>query len=117
MTCFLYRHFNEAGELLYVGISLCAIARLEQHKRSSWFSEIRRIEIEHYSTREDAQLQEAMAIRLEKPKYNKITPDLCSDIAVIGPSGTKRRALTRAQIQKNYRARVRARQAEQRAKQ
>jgi hypothetical protein len=82
MTCFLYRHFNEAGELLYVGISLCAIARLEQHKRSPWFQEIRRVEIEQYPTREQAQFKEAWAIRREKPKYNKDIPAYSSSEAV-----------------------------------
>jgi hypothetical protein len=74
MTCYLYRHFGHGNELLYVGISLSAIARLSQHRSSPWFKEIVRVEIECHPTREYAQFQEHWAVKHEKPKYNKIAP-------------------------------------------
>jgi len=67
----LYRHFNAAGELLYVGISLSAINRLSQHKSSGWSGEIIKVEIEHFESRMLAKDAEEKAIKLEKPKYNK----------------------------------------------
>lgn len=68
----LYRHYNEMGELLYVGISLSAINRLSQHKTSGWFIEIAKVDIEQFETRMLALNAEETAIKKEKPKYNKI---------------------------------------------
>ena len=42
----LYRHFDGTGRLLYVGISLSVIVRLSGHKRSPWFGDIARVEID-----------------------------------------------------------------------
>lgn len=67
----LYRHFNEDGALLYVGISLSAVNRLSAHSRGApWFSEIVRIEIEKFDTREAAHDAEKKAIAREKPRHN-----------------------------------------------
>jgi len=67
----LYRHYDEAGELLYVGISLSTIYRLAQHKHNSkWFSKIATIKISRYPTREAALKAERSAIKSEKPKHN-----------------------------------------------
>jgi hypothetical protein len=67
----LYRHFGKDGELLYVGISISAMARLGQHKDdASWFSDIRRVDIETFPTREDALTAERAAIQDENPKHN-----------------------------------------------
>lgn len=67
----LYRHFDEHGALLYVGISLSSAARLAQHKdHSQWFKEIKRVEIERYADRQMALLAEQEAIKKEQPKYN-----------------------------------------------
>lgn len=67
----LYRHYNAADELLYVGISLASVARLMQHKRSSsWFGRVTKITIEHYPTRTAALKAEQAAIKSEKPKHN-----------------------------------------------
>jgi len=69
----LYRHWDAAGDLLYVGISLSTIGRLAGHRAggSHWFNEIARVTIERFSTRSDAADAEARAIRLEGPLYNK----------------------------------------------
>jgi len=51
----LYRHFNEAGELLYVGISMSAFRKLTAHEiTAGWFPEIRTITITPYRTRAEA---------------------------------------------------------------
>lgn len=70
---FLYRHFNEAGDLLYVGISLCVVSRLSQHVDGSpWAAEIANITITHFPTRPEALAAEAAAILTENPKYNVV---------------------------------------------
>lgn len=67
----LYRHFDEIGRLLYVGISLSALNRLAQHKdHSHWFSKITTVKIEKYDTREQALAAEREAIANEHPKCN-----------------------------------------------
>lgn len=67
----LYRHFDAAGQLLYVGISLSAIHRLASHgNKSHWADEISRVEIERFLTKEDALAAESLAIALEAPLYN-----------------------------------------------
>lgn len=67
----LYRHFDAAGRLLYVGISLCALTRLGGHRAAShWFPEIATVTIEWHPTREAATLAESAAITQERPAYN-----------------------------------------------
>ncbi len=68
--CQLYRHYNAAGELLYVGISLNVLTRTSSHRYREWFSELARIEVEHYPTRGDAMEAELKAIREESPLFN-----------------------------------------------
>jgi hypothetical protein len=67
----LYRHYDKNGRLLYVGISLSAIARLGEHKKSShWFWQIARIEVTAYATRASALKAERITIQREKPLHN-----------------------------------------------
>jgi hypothetical protein len=70
LSCQLYRHFNADGDLLYVGVSLSALARQVSHRRSHWAHEIVRIEIEYCADRKEAERLEALAILAEKPRYN-----------------------------------------------
>ena len=71
MRTSLYRHFNEEGELLYVGISLSAIQRLGQHKEhSDWYQSIASVTLEHFETREEALKAEREAIFRERPLHN-----------------------------------------------
>ena len=70
-TTDLYRHFDKAGKLLYVGISLSAIARLRAHRDSSdWYDEISTVSIEKFNTREEALEAEQRAIIEERPLRN-----------------------------------------------
>ena len=67
----LYRHFSGQA-LLYVGISLGPVSRLEQHRHnSSWANQIDRITIERFPSREEASAAEIAAIKAEKPQFNK----------------------------------------------
>lgn len=67
----LYRHFDAAGNLLYVGISLNTVARLSQHKRNArWYEQIVRIDIERFRSRTEALAAEDRAIEVEKPLHN-----------------------------------------------
>jgi hypothetical protein len=62
----LYRHFNEAGELLYVGISMSAFRKLTAHEiTAGWFPEIRTITITPYRTRAEAAASQEVA-KLER---------------------------------------------------
>jgi predicted GIY-YIG superfamily endonuclease len=66
----LYRHFDEQGELLYVGVSLHVIRRLIEHRASEWSQDIARIEIEYHPSRKAALKAETAAIAKERPKFN-----------------------------------------------
>jgi len=70
MKTALYRHFDAADTLLYVGISLSAVQRLSQHSDKPWFNAIARVEVQWLETREEALLAEAEAIATEKPVWN-----------------------------------------------
>jgi predicted GIY-YIG superfamily endonuclease len=68
----LYRHFDADGTLLYVGISLSAIARLKQHKNAAgWRGKIAQVTIETLPSREAALDAESAAIKTERPLWNK----------------------------------------------
>jgi len=67
----LYRHFDAAGVLLYVGISNDALRRLCQHKdRSHWHAQIARVDVEWLPDRAAASAAESAAIAREKPAWN-----------------------------------------------
>lgn len=71
MTCFLYRHFNTDGTLLYVGITNHIETRTKQHKRSSsWFSEVASTTVEDLPSRDHALALERVAIEHESPLHN-----------------------------------------------
>lgn len=67
----LYRHFDAAGGLLYVGISKDAGRRISEHSKSDWFDAVERVEVEFYPTRDAALAAEKTAIRTERPAHNK----------------------------------------------
>ncbi|MGY6251143.1 hypothetical protein ACXIUS_26985 [Bosea thiooxidans] len=69
----LYRHWDEEDNLLYVGISLSAVARLSDHMANSqWASDIAKVTVEYYASRPDALAAEQKAIETEAPAYNVI---------------------------------------------
>lgn len=68
--CQLYRHWSHDGQLLYVGVSLSAAARLSQHRDKPWFDQIAEVTVQTHPSREEAVRAEAEAIRDERPVYN-----------------------------------------------
>lgn len=70
---FLYRQFDRYGRLLYVGVSISALARHMQHSTTShWSNQIVRVEIERFRTAAAALAAETAAIIKERPRYNKM---------------------------------------------
>jgi hypothetical protein len=67
----LYRHFDAAGVLLHLDVSLRAIERLRQHRAQSVFDEIVRLEIETFASLKPALIAERKAIKAEQPKHNR----------------------------------------------
>jgi predicted GIY-YIG superfamily endonuclease len=79
----LYRHFDNNGTLLYVGISLSTLNRLAQHREHAhWFTEIKRVEIERFQSRQEALSAERAAIQREKPLHNLKRPSIKEQKAV-----------------------------------
>lgn len=69
----LYEFYDKNNILLYVGISASAMARLSQHRDDKcWYYDIKRVEMQHYKTREIALKKEKQAIKNKNPLYNKI---------------------------------------------
>lgn len=69
----LYRHFDLADNLLYIGISMTITGRTAQHETyAPWFQEIAIIKVEWHASRSAAARAEKLAIKAENPKYNVI---------------------------------------------
>lgn len=69
----LYRFFDSAGRLLYIGATDRFVARLASHQHTKpWFHDIEQISMERYSTRDALMEAEAEAIRNENPLYNLV---------------------------------------------
>jgi hypothetical protein len=68
-TCFLYRHYDATGELLYVGMTLNILSRQKDHLiTAEWANSIFQIIIEPFANREELIEAEAVAIKTEYPK-------------------------------------------------
>ena len=69
----LYRMYDGAGRLLYVGISRDPDVRWEQHQywSSSWQGSVARSVVEWHASRTLALSAEEEAIQTERPIYNK----------------------------------------------
>jgi hypothetical protein len=70
--CALYRHFDAAGVLLYVGISKNAMCRLQGHSGASWYGALATMTVDHFDTRGAACEAEWRAIQSEGPVHNKL---------------------------------------------
>ena len=71
----LYRFYDQAGTLLYVGISLNTLVRATQHRLSKpWWKSIARIEITDlgHMNREAAEAIERDVIVAERPLHNVV---------------------------------------------
>lgn len=70
-THYVYRLWDENGELLYVGISKTLVNRLTQHDESQpWASEVATVTAKRYPNRDKARAAEIEAIQTENPRYN-----------------------------------------------
>jgi len=67
----LYRMFDAAGDLLYIGISKNFGIRWRREAASfPWWPEMQRQTVDWYPSRPEAHAAEIAAIKAEKPKYN-----------------------------------------------
>lgn len=71
-TTYLYRFFDPAGQLLYVGISHRIENRFGTHKHQKPWDQVASIKIERFPTRLEAAQAERKAIATEKPAWNVI---------------------------------------------
>ena len=76
----LYRMFDAAGDLLYVGITSRGGRRFDEHaKVQPWWVEVASVTVEHFATRTEALAAELAAIRVEDPTYNAAGRELICD--------------------------------------
>ena len=69
----LYRFYDTAGELLYVGVTVHLPNRLTDHRHTKpWWTHADRITLEHYPTRAAVLEAERTAIQKERPKWNVV---------------------------------------------
>ncbi|MFD1274878.1 GIY-YIG nuclease family protein [Streptomyces kaempferi] len=69
----LYRLYDEAGQLLYVGITTYPPKRFVEHERDKpWWSQVVRRDVEWVESRVKAETAERCAIAAEQPRYNRI---------------------------------------------
>jgi len=66
----VYRFFDDAGDLLYVGSTWQPHLRWVDHQRKSWFLEAATITVEHFDDVEQMKRAEQRAIRTERPRHN-----------------------------------------------
>lgn len=72
----LYRFYDDADELLYVGITGSLPTRLDQHSADKvWFEDVATIRVEHFASRTELIEAEEAAIRAERPRHNRIFGD------------------------------------------
>lgn len=73
----VYRIYDEADSLLYVGVASSFGRRWSQHSsKQEWWPMVHRQTVTWYGTREDAEAAETVAIRDEKPVYNVMPGNL-----------------------------------------
>jgi hypothetical protein len=77
---YLYRYWAVSGVLLYIGISVNAVARLAQHRDQTWFPRIGTITVERFDTYEEAECAELRAICYEGPIHNIRGPRDAKDL-------------------------------------
>lgn len=80
----LYRYFNAAGELLYIGVSIRPIHRQASHISSTkWWPEVTSATFERgFHSEQELYTAEAEAIKAESPKYNLATGSVNLDPGV-----------------------------------
>lgn len=67
----LYRFYDAADQLLYIGITANTATRWTQHSWSkSWWPQVAKATVEHFDSREAIEEAEVAAIKAEKPLHN-----------------------------------------------
>ncbi|MFD3609004.1 GIY-YIG nuclease family protein [Streptomyces atroolivaceus] len=67
----VYRLFNEAGDLLYIGVSKDPVHRWSsEHRHNWWWSEVTRYEWLWYPSRAEARVVEREVLAAGLAKYN-----------------------------------------------
>lgn len=68
---YVYRCWDGNGRLIYVGVSVAPLQRMDQHKTNSWwFDQTARVTYRVFPTREYAMARERQAIAEENPRWN-----------------------------------------------
>lgn len=68
----VYRLYDEAGHLLYIGMSNDPVRRWREHRKEMfWWREVERHERTWYASARLADQAERAAIIMENPRYNK----------------------------------------------
>jgi excinuclease UvrABC nuclease subunit len=69
---YVYRCYDADGRLVYVGSTADLFARLEQHRRTSWWAgQVVQVTAKVYSNGVVARQHEREAIRRDQPRWNK----------------------------------------------
>lgn len=67
----VYRPYDAAGTLLYVGKSRNPAGRCKQHaKVKPWWPDVARVDVEWFDSGDEAEAAEIAAIRAERPRWN-----------------------------------------------
>jgi|GEM_PF-3631458 len=72
-TC-VYRFYDADENLLYVGLSMNLNSRLNSHRRTEWWTDVVRCDVEWFEGREPARVAERRAILDEAPIHNRMRP-------------------------------------------
>ncbi|MEV7413483.1 GIY-YIG nuclease family protein [Streptomyces althioticus] len=80
----VYRLYDEAGRLLYIGSAYDPAERAKAHKHADWWPLVVRRDDEWYVSRDDAYRAERLAIEAEQPPHNVVGTPKHTDPAVRG---------------------------------
>jgi excinuclease ABC subunit C len=71
----LYRLYDAAGALLYIGRTRNLLDRVEQHARQhAWGAEIASVTAQLYASEAEVKRAEPAAIAAENPRHNRVRP-------------------------------------------
>lgn len=87
----LYRMYDQAGALLYVGITVHLGGRFDHHRRTKpWWTDVVRIEMQHFPNRAAVEEAERLAVAAEGPRYNVHLTDVPFTAAGAGSPSVRR---------------------------
>ena len=84
----VYRIYDHAGELIYIGASYNPPLRIKYHLATKpWRGEIGRFEVEWFACKASALEAEGAAIRDARPRYNRASGSPARDLSDSGYHG------------------------------